>query len=136
MAVLATYAGRQAGSWCSSPHSIACRRAENGILVAIATHDEPCKRLIEANGTAVRDVGCVNTRDLASHDASTDRGELVASLDLQLDLPSGQKANGCFNQRTVGRDIDDRHFVSWTHARLMNAELRDSPCSCGETTVG
>jgi hypothetical protein len=92
--------------------------------------------LIEANGTAVRHVGCVNTRDLASHDASTDLGELFASLDLQLDLPSGQKPNGCFDQRTVGRDIDDRHFVSWTHARLKNAQLRDSTSSFGETTVG
>jgi hypothetical protein len=92
--------------------------------------------LFEANGTAVRDVGCVNTRDLASYNASTDRRELVASLDLQLDLPSWEKANGCFDQRTVSRDIDEHHFVSWTHARLKNAELRDGACSWGETTVG
>ena len=136
MAVPPTCACRPAGSWCSSPPPIAGRRAENDILVAIAIHDEPCKRLIEANGTAVRDVGCVNTRDMASHDASTDRRELIASLDLQLDLPSWQKANGCFDQRAVSGDIDDRHFVSWTHACLQNAQLRDSTSSPGETTVG
>jgi hypothetical protein len=136
MVVPATCACRPAGSWCSSLPPIAFRRAENGILVAVAAPDEPRERLIEANGTAVRDVGCVNTRDLASHDASTDRRELVASLYLQLDLPSWQKANGCFDQRTVSRDIDDRHFVSWTHARLKNAQLRDSTSPPGETTVG
>jgi hypothetical protein len=55
MARLTVRACRQAGSWCSSPHSIACRCAENRILVAIALRGEPRERLIEPNGAAVRD---------------------------------------------------------------------------------
>jgi hypothetical protein len=130
MAALMPYSGRQAGSWCSCPHSIARRRAENGILVAIAAPDDPGQRLNEANGAAVRDARRLHTRDMTAHDASTDLRELAASFDLQLDLPSGQKANRRFDQCTTCRDIDDCHLVSGTHAGLKNAEFPNRRCPC------
>src|SRR5262245_42429821 len=93
-------------------------------------YTEPGERLLEPDRTAVRDTRRLHARDLSPHHTATNRRDLTASLDLQLNLPPGHQTKRCFDERAVRRDVEDSGLVSWAHFGLPDPELgdrRDSP---------
>src|SRR5262249_2748784 len=91
---------------------------------------EPGERLLEPDRAAVRDTGRLHACDLRPHYSPTNRRDLAASLDLELNLPPGHQAQRGFDERAVRRDVEDSGRVPWTHFGLYPelGDRTDSPC--------
>jgi hypothetical protein len=64
-------------------------------------YTDPGERLLEPDRAAVPDTRRLHACDLRPHDSPTNRRDLAASLDLELNLPPGQQPKRGFDEHAI-----------------------------------